>query len=464
MIAADDLQCTWPGADAPALALARLELAAGRVHLLAGPSGCGKSTLVMACCGAMPQLLGGTVTGSLQVAGHDPRHTPVAQLSEALAVVQQDVDQQIVADRVDDDIAFGLENRGLERARIAAAVETALERAGIRHLAARRPAQLSCGERQRVALAGVLATAPRALLLDEPLAFLDRAAAAALMAQLRELSAQGTAVGLVEHRHELVRAAVDDTTWLTTPGAAVQPVAPDVDFPELPAGASAERLTCRALSCGHGREPLLHEVAFSLGRGESAVLLGANGSGKTTLLSALLGLTRLHSGAAWCCGARVRRGATRRLARHVALVLQNPDHQLRLSRVVDEVAWGAVDAAAVGTELAACGLTQLAQRHPLTLSFGERRRVTIAAALARRPALLLLDEPTVGQDDRALARLLTRLAAYRTAGGCLVVATHDARAVRALGGTVLRIADGRCHIEPGTSPVPSPIPETAHAP
>ncbi len=261
----------------------------------------------------------------------------------------------------------------------------------------------------------------------------------------------------MRRRREGAAPPLKEATWLTPPADDQGAAASGVDaYPDLPRG-DEECIVCRDLACGHGREPVLSGVDCALGPGQSAVLLGANGSGKTTLLSALLGLTRLHAGGARLCGARVRRGATWRLARQAALVLQNPDHQLRLARVRDEVGWGAADAGALARELAGCGLRHLAERHPLTLSFGERRRVTIAAALARRPRVLLLDEPTVGQDDHALARLLTRLQAYRAAGGCLVVATHDERAADALAGSVWRCEGGRCCVG-GRELLPPPVP------
>ena len=431
MIAAEDLRCWRGAAAAPALVLDRLHVPAGSLHLLSGPTGCGKSTVALIACGAIPQVLGGRVTGTVAIAGCDPRTTPVAALAERLALLQQDPESGLVTDRADDEVAFPLENRRWATADIGPAVAAALAAAGAEHLATRRLATLSCGELQRVALAAALAVRPSALVLDEPLAFLDAAAATALLARLRTLADAGHAVLVIEHRRDLVRPIADAETRLGGSDAPPPPpAAADQPGPTV--------LAVRGLRLARQGRTLLDHLDLELPAGGALVLAGANGSGKTSLLLALLGLLPAAAERLDLAGLDPRRISPRRLGAIAALVLQNPDHQLRMPTVAEEVAWGAASTADRDAELAALDLAPLAARHPLSLSLGQRRRLTLAAALARRPRLLLLDEPTVGQDDAGLARLLARLAAFRADGGCLIAATHDRRAARALAATSLR--------------------------
>jgi len=171
--------------------------------------------------------------------------------------------------------------------------------------------------------------------------------------------------------------------------------------------------------------------------------LGDNGAGKTKLLKLTLGLLNPQAGRILVNGASASGGKTRKIARTAALVLQNPDHQVRLPTVYQEVSWGAAGREAAAREIQALGLAGLEEPHPHFLSSAQKRRVTLAAALARRPRLLLLDEPTVGQDDANLAILLRRLGDFVMEGGALLTATHDVRAARCFGQMVLAREKGR---------------------
>lgn len=443
MIRVEGLSCRHPCQSSAALDRLTLEVGAGELLLLSGPTGSGKSTLGLCLCGAIPRVLHAEVSGRVEVGGIDPARVPIRELASRIGLLAQDVESQLFTDRVDDEVAFGLENLGVPAAEMAGRVDRALAEVGAARLRGRGIATLSSGERQRVAVAAVLALGQGILVLDEPLAYLDRAGAARLLETLAALARRGTAVVVLEHRRDLVLPFADRELWLhggrRCPGAA-----PDHEFPSAAGLARGGpcRLAFAGVEFGWGAAPLFEWVSCEVAAGERAVLIGDNGTGKTTLLRLALGLARAHRGRVATCGHDAGATPTRQLARRAALVLQNPDHQLHLPTVAEEVSWGAVPAAAE-REVETLGLRGLEARHPHSLSTGQKRRVTLAAALARAPDLLLLDEPSVGQDDGSLARVLGRLGEYVAAGGALVAATHDRRVARSLARRVLCLARGR---------------------
>jgi energy-coupling factor transport system ATP-binding protein len=281
-------------------------------------------------------------------------------------------------------------------------------------------------------------------MLDEPLAYLDREARRRLLDLIGRLAAAGKGILIFEHRRDLVRPAATIEVCMEEGGCA--PRAPET--PHLLRLASSrpgpERLVMENVTMAWPRsgKALFSDVSLTVRAAESVVLAGENGSGKTTLLSMALGLLRPSAGVITTNGQDTRRAVPERLAREAALIFQHPDHQLYLGSVGEEVRLSAPDEKTAAFELDAMGLSGLADRHPRSLSMGQKRRLTIAAALARRPTLLLLDEPSVGQDDRSLALVLRRLEHFVGEGGALLTATHDERAARALGHRTYRLQDG----------------------
>ena len=422
----------------------------GEFVLLAGASGSGKSTLCRLLNGLIPHLHGGELRGALTVAGADPRSTPPHQLSRIVGLVLQRPDAQCLATTVARDLAFGPACQGLDRAAIARRVRTVTEWLDLAHLLDRSPHTLSCGEQQRVALAGVLAMEPKLLVLDEPFAFLDAAGAEQLRDLLRRLRAAGITLIVAEHRlgevadlatrllvlHQgrLVADGVPETvlagnvaTWgLEAPG-------PWPEAPPPPASTAPEPVVeWDGVWCERDGRPVLRGASLTSAAGEIVALLGANGAGKSTLLRHGNGLLRSQRGAVRVLGQPVGRRPVAELAREVGLVMQQPAHMLFAPTVRAELAAG--PRALLRHDPAWCerlserfGLDPLLDRPPQMLSAGEQRRVAIAAVLASRPRALLLDEPTAGQDANARATLRALLADHAADGLAIAVATHDPR-------------------------------------
>jgi energy-coupling factor transporter ATP-binding protein EcfA2 len=433
--------------------------------LLLGASGAGKSTLLAALAGLLPQD-SGEQSGHVTVDGQDARRT-----RDRVGVVFQDPQAQIVMARAGDDVAFGLENRGVPTADIWPRVDAALERVGFPYGRQRRTDALSGGEQQRLALAGALALAPGLLLLDEPTANLDPAGAA----QVRDaLKAVDTTVILVEHRVAEIVPIVDRVVVLSPGGGVAADGVPEKVFAEhgaalaeqgvwVPGVARRDRRARQApggtlvhtegLTLRHpgAARPALSEADLEVRAGEALTVLGANGSGKSTLALLLGGLLRPSAGrvvahADPAVPPHRWRAAT--LAGRIGSVFQNPEHQFVTNRVRDELALGplrvGLDPTPVVDELLTrLRLDRLAAANPYTLSGGEQRRLSVATALATAPDLLVLDEPTFGQDLRTWRELVDLVAGLRDAGCGIVVVTHDDDLVEALGDRQVRLAGGR---------------------
>ena len=447
MIAVHDLTVRYPGQACHALSNMALEAQPGERVLLAGATGCGKSTLGLALCGAIPEIVPARRTGAIRICNRSIDGRPVRDMARDVGFLMQNVANQIFSDRVDEEVAFGLENFGTPAQAMEDRIQQALELVDGCHLRGRLIDTLSAGERQRVALAALLAVDPQVLVLDEPLAFLDSNAASRLLWTLERLSRSQKTVLVFEHRRDMLRPAVDREVSMAA-GYAIQAPPPALVFSPIVRGTSGDpALVFDSVDFAWpGRaQNLLRGISFAVRRGESVVLLGDNGSGKTTILALAMGLLRPKNGRIQNCGLAARKNPPGRLAEKAALLFQNPDHQLHLPRVGDEVRLASAKPEPARQALSSMGLADLADRHPRSLSMGQKRRLTLAAALCRQPELMLLDEPSVGQDDRSLASILEQLGNYIQAGGALLTATHDRRVADALSHRCLVIKHGQLH-------------------
>ncbi len=444
MIRVADLSFRYPQQEEPALVDLDLHLKPG-AYLISGATGSGKSTLGLILAGAIPHIIRGELSGTVEVAGLHPSRISVRQLARRVGLLLQNVETQMFTDRVEDEVAFGLENLAVLPQEIPARIGEALDRVGAGKLRDRRLLTLSAGERQRVMLAALLALGQQVIILDEPLAYLDRAATQTLLKVIAGLPAGGTTCLLLEHRRDLVYPVIREEVCLHR-GTRVLCLPRAPLPPPLPAGAPSGPavFSLRQVSFGwHPEQPLLRELTLELKAGRSLVVVGDNGAGKTTLLKLAAGLLPVPAGEVLLLGRPLRRRRPGPLPPELALVLQNPHHQLRLPSVWEEVAWGAVNDQVAAAEMAALGLAGLETRHPHALSSGQKRRLTLATALARRPRVLLLDEPTVGQDDASLALVLARLQDFVRQGGALLTATHDRRAALTLAQETVILEQGR---------------------
>ncbi|MEV6923173.1 ATP-binding cassette domain-containing protein [Dactylosporangium sp. NPDC051485] len=409
-----------------------LRIEHGERVLLQGASGAGKSTLLAALAGLLAED-SGEQEGEVLVDGR-----PAREARAGTAMVFQDPQTQLVMRRAGDDVAFGLENRGVPRAEIWPAVDAALAAVGFPYGRDRDTAALSGGEQQRLAIAGAIALRPGLLLLDEPTANLDpegaRLVRTAVAKALLDLDAT---MVLVEHRVEEALALVDravvigehpDAVW--APGAAL----PARKAAAAPGG---PLLRAQGLVLPHTGAVVDEEVLA----GQALAVEGPNGAGKTTLALLLGGLTRPAGGRVAATAELAGRDAARpphrwraaRLAGRIGSVFQNPEHQFVTGTVREELALGGASPAAVDELLARLYLDKLALANPFTLSGGEQRRLSVATALAAAPRVLVLDEPTFGQDLRTWRELVTLLADLRDEGRALVLVTHDPQLVDSIG-------------------------------
>jgi energy-coupling factor transport system ATP-binding protein len=423
----DRLTFAYPEGSGPALAEVSLELRAGETVALLGPSGAGKSTLLRALAGLVPHFHGGRFSGRVEVDGHDTRLWSPAELAGAgvVASVFQDPEDQVIMNRVENEVAFGLENAGVPPAEIWPLVEEALQTVGALHLVERRTTELSAGELQRVCLASAVALRPRLLLLDEPtsqldpqgaedfLACVDALGAAAVLSEQRIPRALEVAdrVLFLEHGRLLLDALPSDAVrWLEQHRP--QYVG-SIPAGSTPPASSDPVVKMENIWFAYGDDHVLEGAELEVRRGEVVVLEGPNGSGKTTLAKIAAGLLEPQAG-------RVSR------AGGACYLSQDPGRYLVREHVLDEAALGVGgDHAPALAALGRVGLAWAADRHPRDLSSGERERLGLAAVVVSEPELLVLDEPTRGIDPERKTELARWLFGYAAEGRGVLVVTHD---------------------------------------
>jgi energy-coupling factor transporter ATP-binding protein EcfA2 len=438
--------------------------------------------LLLALAGLLDPGNAGDAEGMLTVDGLDPRDA-----RDRTGVVLQDPETQLVMARAGDDVAFGPENRAVPTAELWPLVDASLAAVGFPYGRDRRTDQLSGGEQQRLALAGALALSPRLLLLDEPTANLDPVGAALVRQAIAAVQHQtGATTVLVEHRVTEALPLVDRVVVVEPGGGVIADGAPAAVFPQhgdwladsgvwvpdhplsvrrrraQPKDSAAQQLLMAAeVSFRHRatEEPALYGVSAQLCAGEALAVVGPNGSGKSTLATVLAGLLAPTAGTiratARLAGADAatppHRWRAAKVADRIGMVFQDPEHQFLTGRVRDELAVGPDRRGAredevdrrVDALLDRLHLTHLADANPFTLSGGEKRRLSVATALTTEPAVLVLDEPTFGQDRRTWVELVDLLADHRDAGGAVCTVTHDEAVVASLADRVLVLDRGR---------------------
>lgn len=415
-----------------------VELKPGEMLLIAGSSGCGKTTLARCINGLIPRSYRGTRDGKVLLHGKDVSEMPIAEVAQTVGTLLQDPERQIVASNVYNEIAFGPENLGLPRAEILMRVEIAMQRLNIEYLRERETFNLSGGEKQKVALAGLLAMNPSILLLDEPLASLDPASAHEALEVFRSLADEGKTVVLIEHRVEDAIFAKPDRLMYMEGGrvkylGSIDNLPTEINHHEvkLPAEWVVKRVqqmgekiekTEAAPSVGGG-EPLvvfenvdfrysdetpyiLQDVNLEIRRGDLIAVLGPNGAGKSTLIKHAIGLLKPTSGRVLVEGKDTRSMSIAQIARVLGFVFQSPTHMLFAPTVREELAFGPTNLEykidviqkAVAESVSTVNLSGLEEYPPLGLSFGQQKRTTIAAVLAMQSKIMVMDEPTAGQD------------------------------------------------------------------
>ena len=468
LLEVEHLTFRYRRATEPAIRDLNLTVVSGEVVLVAGPSGCGKSTLIRAINGLIPHAYPGELTGFVKIDGRLTTELKLHDIARTVGTVLQDPAKQIVGATVEAELAFGPENLGVPRDDIRARIDRVVARAGIRELVGRETAALSGGERQLVATAGTLMMEPRLYVVDEPLANLDPATAERLLLLLRELADRGDAVVIVEHRvEEALDLRPDRVLYLdegreryqgplggfleiADPEAVKLPF--DVVLERVRAGATPDgqippelerpvdpsqpaRLQFRGVHAGYEGRDVLRGIDARFERREIVAVLGPNGSGKTTLFRTAMHLMPVTAGEVLVDGRSTADRRVADLATVFGYVFQSPSQMLFARTVREELVFGprnlgrdpATYDAIVADALTRTSLDtieDILERPPLTLSFGQQKRLALAIALALQPPTLILDEPSAGQDHRTSAAFMRQVLAIPGLESLYLV-THD---------------------------------------
>lgn len=521
----------------PTLHEINLQIFPGEKVAIVGASGCGKSTLVRVLNGLVPHYYAGEATGSVRVYGLDPARTTLVEVATKVGTVMQDTSAQFVGLTVADDVAFSLENQGVDSAQMPARVREAARIVGMEEFLSHAPQELSGGQKQRVAMAGVLVNEVEILLFDEPLAMLDPAAGRRTIELIDRLNRDlGKTVVIVEHRLEDVLACPVDRIVLMDRGRIVATLTPDeivaTDLLEQhgirpPLHVSALKYASVALTPGlhaargatlelteaqrqlvrswveaaapdtgetsvparaknldpaqttnetaaqttvatpppaievrevrasyptdEGREEVLGGISARIEAGSMIGVVGSNGAGKSTLAKAICGFLPLDSGEIRLGGQDSTRLSVAQRGTKVGFVLQEPGQMLSRTLIREELELGLAARGITGEEarrrcdraLRTCGLWPFRSWPISALSHGQKKRLTIAAILVLQPQVLILDEPTAGQDFAHYTEFMDFLAGLNRAGTTVVLITHDMHLALEYTQRLLVISGGR---------------------
>jgi energy-coupling factor transport system ATP-binding protein len=506
LIELDRVTYTYPDATIPALADFSVTIQPGEFVLVVGPSGAGKSTFLRTLNGLAPHFYGGRWAGRARIFGRDPVALAPRGMADLVGFVFQDPEAQFVVDTVEDELAFAMENFALPQATMRKRVEEVLDQMAIAHLRDRRISTLSGGEKQRVAIAAVLALQPEVLALDEPTSQLDPQAAEEVLVALRHLNEDlGLTIILSEHRLERVVQYADRVLYLPALAAAPILAEPRVVMGQLPlvpplielgrrlgwqplpltikegrafvrrladqgwesaraveqagegtaarSATAAPIVTVHDLRYAYDGHPALRGVSLAITQGEFVALMGRNGSGKSTLLKQIVGLLKPDQGRVAVAGLDTRQTAVEKMIQTVGYVPQHPAALLFGETLADELAFTRrghglpTDRPADLALLARLGLGELAGRDPRDLSGGEQQRAALATILVADPQVILLDEPTRGLDYAQKQNLARLLLALNRDGRTIIMATHDVELAAACADRVVLMGEGEVVVD-----------------
>lgn len=492
MLKIDNLSYRYPSRKQFTLKNINLTLADGEMLLLAGRSGCGKSTLIKAISGLLGSEERGELQGAIYLQGEDISKWPPEKTGQLVGTVYQSPDDQLFAMTVADEVGFELENQGEEPEVISRKVSETLELVGLGGFEDYSIHKLSGGQRQRLALASILVTRPGLLILDEPVSQMNPQGVQSFMQLLVRLNREaGIAILMIEHRvNELCKyfsrlavmqegrivydglvadawqamtgrgdlglrepqtvklcRALQLSELTTEPERIVQMLRHECE--PLPAAAQAQLagpqkplLEARDLYYTYpgSKEPTLKKLQFTLYQGQITAIMGFNGAGKSTLMNLLGGLTQTQQGSMLLEGKPVDKQLGK-----IGYLRQEPDLMLLADTVREELCWknNTITQQELQLLLKHMNLEEYADDFPLALSKGQRLRVVLGAMLAKKPALLLLDEPTTGQDEQSLAEIRRLLLAYKEQGGSIFICTHDMELAAQVADRVIVLCAGK---------------------
>lgn len=477
------------------------DIAKGEKVLILGPSGSGKSTLAQCLNGIIPNINKGQAQGQVTIGGQDIFNQSIYDRSQLVSTVLQDPDGQFIGLTVAEDLAFSLENDCVNQGEMKDKVALWAERLNLSSLLGHRPQDLSGGQKQRVSLAGVLIDESPILLFDEPLANLDPKSGQETIALIDKIHKEvGATTIIIEHRLEDVLYRPVDRVLLVNDGKLLFNGSPDellstpllldngireplyvtvlrqlgfntksaeqlsqletldlsgLSLPDRTRKVPSESQTTPILEVGklkvgYGDNlPVIENMSFSLKKGERLAIVGKNGAGKSTLAKALCGFVPSH-GRLIYKGQDISQDSIAERSERIGFVLQNPNQMISQAMIFDEVALGlrlrGVDESEVEERvyevLKTCGLYSFRKWPISALSFGQKKRVTIASILVLKPEIIILDEPTAGQDYQTYTDIMTFLDSLQQQGHTIVMITHDMQLMLEYSDRCLVVVDG----------------------
>ncbi|WP_048775622.1 ABC transporter ATP-binding protein [Streptococcus gordonii] len=485
----------------PTLKDINLTIYEGEKVLIVGPSGSGKSTLGQCLNGIIPNIYKGQASGHLKVQGQDAFASSIYDKSNLVSTVLQDTDGQFIGLSVAEDLAFALENDMVELPVMKEKVQHWAEKLDLVNLLQHRPQDLSGGQKQRVSLAGVLIDESPILLFDEPLANLDPKSGQDAIDLIDQIHKEaGTTTIIIEHRLEDVlyrsvdrlvlvndgRILFDDhpdlllkTTLLAENGireplylTTLRQLGLDIaemdhlsdlaslDLPALPFSkeavgeATQERdsnlFSVENIRFSYGKRPVLQDISLEISKGERIAIVGKNGAGKSTLAKAFCQFIQTEGNYSWQ-GKDIKADSIKERAERIGYVLQNPNQMISETMIFDEVALGLrlrglpeeeIEERVLAV-LKTCGLYEFRKWPVSALSFGQKKRVTIASILVLGPEVILLDEPTAGQDQRNYTEIMNFLDELNQKGHTIIMITHDMQLMLDYSDRAIVIVDGQ---------------------
>ena len=497
-----DFSFQYKAQSEPTLKGINLTIYEGEKVLIVGPSGSGKSTIGQCLNGIIPNIYKGTSSGQFLIRGKEAFDLSIYEKSHLVSTVLQDTDGQFIGLSVAEDLAFALENDMVELESMKSRVHTWAERLDLSKLLDHRPQDLSGGQKQRVSLAGVLIDESPILLFDEPLANLDPKSGQDIIDLIDQIhEEQGTTTIIIEHRLEdvlyrpidrvilinqgqvlfngrpdellrttlLAENGIREPLYLTTLRQLGQDISnlPDLDnvgklplenvsvdipTPNFEKGAEAEII----LELGHLNfayregQPILKDLSLTIPKGQRLAIVGKNGAGKSTLAKAICGFIHTE-GTYFSKGEDIKQESVKERAERVGYVLQNPNQMISTNMIFDEVALG-LRLRGVSEEeikervyqaLKTCGLYEFRKWPISALSYGQKKRVTIASILVLGPEILVLDEPTAGQDQRNYTEIMEFLDSLQKKGHTIVMITHDMQLMLDYSDRAIVVTDGQ---------------------
>lgn len=437
----------YDGAKENVLENINLTVEYGETVLLSGVSGEGKSTLLSIINGVIPFVNSGEFSGSVEIDGKDVTKLKISERSKLIGTVLQNADEQIIYDLVNEEIAFGCENLNIASEEIDRRIERFTTLMQIEKNA--KTKTLSGGQKQRLITASTLAMEQKIIILDEPLANLDTHTAHILLKALRNLANSGYAVLIVEHRLDVVKNYIDKVMRIENKQLFTSTDINDLNsgiktIPHADGSLPGEVLIKgEKLFFAAGDRNIIDGLDIEIRAGERIVLLGENGCGKTTLMRMLARLNKPSDGALSQTITKNKKANSKWFSK-VGYVYQNPIYQLFMPTLLSEISFKAKSEETAREMINAFGLSGLEQRHPQSLSEGQKRRASIAAVCASEPTVLFLDEPTVGQDYKNLCKTVETVNKInKNLGTAIVTVTHDKRCACALADRVLIMENGK---------------------